>query len=275
MKKKVVGLTIAGMIALPLVIGGGQANAAEQPKSELCKADVTSLLNSLKVKDQQNLDLNKLLKSLGITLDLAQVQEQVAQPSNADTSKDADVPKKDETKKDDASQAEKPEAAKPAEPQKSEATANSEKPAADNSSKPADDNQASNSEMNAYEQKVVDLTNQERTKAGLQPLKADNSTLSKMARAKSQDMSDKNYFDHQSPTYGSPFDMMKKFGISYKTAGENIAAGQKTPEEVVQGWMNSPGHRANILNASFTTIGVGYVQGGSYGSYWTQEFIGN
>ncbi|SFG54118.1 CAP domain-containing protein [Sporolactobacillus nakayamae] len=266
MKKKVVGLTIAGMIALPLVIGGGQANAAEQPKNELCKADVTSLLNSLKVKDQQNLDLNALLKSLGITLDFTQVQEQDAQH----TSKNADTPKKKH-----ASKAEKPKAAKPAEPQKSEAPANAEKPAADNSSKPADNNQTSNSEMNAYEQKVVELTNQERTKAGLQPLKADNSTLSKMARAKSQDMSDKNYFDHQSPTYGSPFDMMKKFGISYKTAGENIAAGQKTPEEVVQGWMNSPGHRANILNASFTTIGVGYVQGGSYGSYWTQEFIGN
>ncbi|MET1248231.1 CAP domain-containing protein [Sporolactobacillus sp. STCC-11] len=266
MKKKVVGLTIAGMIALPLVIGGGQANAAEQPKNELCKADVTSLLNSLKVKDQQNLDLNALLKSLGITLDFTQIQEQGAQH----TSKNADTPKKKH-----ASKAEKPKAAKPAEPQKSEAPANAEKPAADNASKPADNNQTSNSEMNAYEQKVVELTNQERTKAGLQPLKADNSTLSKMARAKSQDMSDKNYFDHQSPTYGSPFDMMKKFGISYKTAGENIAAGQKTPEEVVQGWMNSPGHRANILNASFTTIGVGYVQGGSYGSYWTQEFIGN
>jgi uncharacterized YkwD family protein len=270
MKKKVVGLTIAGMLALPLVIGGGQAHAAEQTKNELCKADVTSLLNSLKVKDQQNLDLNEMLKSLGITLDFAQVQEQLAQPSKEEASKTADVPNKA-----DASQAEKPAAAKPVEPQKSEAPANAEKPAADNSSKPADNNQASNSEMNAYEQKVVELTNQERTKAGLQPLKADNSTLSKMARAKSQDMSDKNYFDHQSPIYGSPFDMMKKFGISYKTAGENIAAGQKTPEEVVQGWMNSPGHRANILNASFTTIGVGYVQGGSYGSYWTQEFIGN
>ncbi len=60
---------------------------------------------------------------------------------------------------------------------------------------------------------------------------------------KSQDMIDNNYFSHNSPTYGSPFDMLKKFGISYKTAGENIAMGQKTPKEVVNAWMNSEGHR--------------------------------
>lgn len=95
--------------------------------------------------------------------------------------------------------------------------------------------------------------------------------LSKVARIKSQDMKDKNYFDHNSPTYGSPFDMMKQFGISYKTAGENIAQGQQTPEEVVQAWMNSQGHRENIMNSSFTHIGVGYVESGNY---WTQQFIG-
>ena len=83
-------------------------------------------------------------------------------------------------------------------------------------------------------------------------------------------MQKNNYFDHNSPTYGSPFDMMKKFGISYKSAGENIAQGQRTPEEVVQAWMNSAGHRANILNSGFTHIGVGYVESGNY---WTQEFI--
>ncbi len=81
-------------------------------------------------------------------------------------------------------------------------------------------------------------------------------------------MKNKNYFDHTSPTYGSPFDMMKSFGISYKAAGENIAMGQKTPEQVVQAWMDSPGHRANIMNSSFTHIGVGYV---ASGNYWTQH----
>ena len=84
-------------------------------------------------------------------------------------------------------------------------------------------------------------------------------------------MQNKNYFDHNSPTYGSPFDMMKSFGISYTSAGENIAMGQTTPEQVVQAWMDSPGHRANIMNSSFTQIGVGYV---ASGNYWTQQFIG-
>lgn len=119
---------------------------------------------------------------------------------------------------------------------------------------------------------VVKLVNAERAKAGLQPLK-ENWELSRVARYKSQDMIDKNYFSHTSPTYGSPFQMMKDFGISYQAAGENIAAGQRTPSEVVQAWMNSEGHRKNILSPSYTEIGVGYVKGGSYGHYWTQMFI--
>lgn len=126
------------------------------------------------------------------------------------------------------------------------------------------------SAVSAYEQKVVDLTNQERAKQGLPALKLDTE-LSKVARTKSQDMLNKGYFSHTSPTYGSPFDMMKQFGITYRSAGENIAKGQKTPEEVVNAWMNSEGHRANILNSSYTHIGVGYV---ANGNYWTQMFIG-
>ncbi|KRG12522.1 hypothetical protein ACA30_18835 [Virgibacillus soli] len=124
--------------------------------------------------------------------------------------------------------------------------------------------------LNEFEQQVVELTNQERAKNGLSALKVDT-TLSKMAREKSRDMSANNYFDHNSPTYGSPFDMMKQYGISYRSAGENIAMGQRSPQEVVNGWMNSPGHRANILNENYTHIGVGYI---SNGNYWTQEFIG-
>jgi uncharacterized YkwD family protein len=124
--------------------------------------------------------------------------------------------------------------------------------------------------LSAYEQKVVDLTNQERAKNGLSALKVDLS-LSKMARDKSQDMSTNHYFSHTSPTYGSPFEMMKKYGITYRYAGENIAMGQRTPEEVVTAWMNSEGHRKNILSPNFTSIGVGYV---ADGDYWTQEIIG-
>lgn len=126
------------------------------------------------------------------------------------------------------------------------------------------------SAVSAYEQKVVELTNQERAKNGLKPLALDTE-LSKVAREKSRDMQSKGYFSHTSPTYGSPFDMMKKFGISYRSAGENIAMGQRTPEEVVKAWMNSSGHRANILNSSYTHIGVGHV---ATGNYWTQMFIG-
>ncbi len=120
------------------------------------------------------------------------------------------------------------------------------------------------------EQKVIDLTNAERRKAGLPDLKADTS-LSNVAREKSNDMQKNNYFSHTSPTYGSPFDMMRDFGVSYKTAGENIAQGQQTPEQVVQAWMNSEGHRKNIMSKDFTHIGVGYQQSGHH---WTQMFIG-
>lgn len=127
--------------------------------------------------------------------------------------------------------------------------------------------------VKTIENEVVRLTNQQRTKYGLPPLQIDWQ-LARVARYKSVDMRDKNYFSHQSPTYGSPFTMIKNFGISYRTAAENIAAGQQTPQEVVNAWMNSPGHRANILNKNFTHIGVGYAKGGSFGHYWTQMFIG-
>jgi uncharacterized YkwD family protein/spore coat assembly protein SafA len=120
------------------------------------------------------------------------------------------------------------------------------------------------------EQQVLNIVNQERAKQGLKPLTMDWE-LQRVARTKSQDMKNKGYFSHQSPTYGSPFDMMKQFGISYRTAGENIAMGQRTPQEVMQSWMNSSGHRANILKADFTHIGVGYE---ASGNYWTQMFIG-
>lgn len=121
-----------------------------------------------------------------------------------------------------------------------------------------------------YEAEVVRLVNEIRQQYGLSPL-TENWELSRVARFKSQDMKDRGYFDHTSPTYGSPFQMMKDFGLSYRTAGENIAMGYRTPEAVVNGWMNSSGHRANILNPSFKQIGVGYV---AQGNYWTQMFMG-
>ena len=126
----------------------------------------------------------------------------------------------------------------------------------------------SQNEQQAVEEQVVSLVNKERAKEGLAPLSMDWE-LARVAKYKSQDMNDKNYFSHTSPTYGSPFDMMKNFGISYNAAGENIAKGQTSAAQVMEAWMNSSGHRANIMDAKFTHIGVGYVEDGHY---WTQMF---
>lgn len=126
------------------------------------------------------------------------------------------------------------------------------------------------SSVTAFENEVIRLVNEIRVQNGLQALSADWE-LSRVARYKSQDMVDNRYFSHTSPTYGTPFQMIRAFGLSYRSAGENIAYGYATPQAVVNAWMNSSGHRANILNASYTRIGVGYV---SAGHYWTQMFIG-
>ena len=126
------------------------------------------------------------------------------------------------------------------------------------------------STVSSYESEVIRLVNEIRQQNGLRPLAA-NWELSRVARYKSQDMRDNGYFSHNSPTYGTPFQMLSAFGLSYRTAGENIAKGYASPQAVVNGWMNSSGDRANILNASYTQIGVGYVSGGNY---WTQLFIG-
>ncbi|MBU3804301.1 MAG: serine protease [Candidatus Cellulosilyticum pullistercoris] len=122
----------------------------------------------------------------------------------------------------------------------------------------------------AFENRVLELVNEERAKNGLSALQMDES-VREVARVKSSDMSKNNYFSHTSPTYGTPFEMLKSYGISYKSAGENIAQGYTSPEAVVNGWMNSSGHRANILNANYTHIGIGYE---ADGNYWTQMFIG-
>ena len=124
----------------------------------------------------------------------------------------------------------------------------------------------STSSVSALERQVVALVNQERAAYGLPALTL-SVTLSDGARLKSQDMRDNRYFDHNSPTYGTPFEMMQSLGITYAAAAENIAMGYSTAEAVVNGWMNSAGHRANILSSNYTHIGVGHVDG-----YWTQWF---
>lgn len=143
----------------------------------------------------------------------------------------------------------------------------------DTPSKKAEQQSLEDYEPGEFEREVVELVNEERGERGLEPLEIHN-RLSGLANVKSQDMADKSYFSHTSPTYGSPFEMMDEFNFQYRTAGENIAAGQRTPEQVVQGWMDSDGHRANILHEDFTHIGVGYIEGaGPYRTYWTQLFM--
>lgn len=153
-------------------------------------------------------------------------------------------------------------------------TANPTNPSQDKTSGEKDPttptNQAQEIEKDSsqFAEKVLDLVNQERSKAGLSSLSM-SEELSNMAMVKAQDMYNNNYFDHNSPTHGSPFDMMKEFGITYNTAGENIAKGQTSPTQVMKDWMNSPGHKANILNNSYTHIGISY-----YNNAWVQEFTG-
>jgi len=126
--------------------------------------------------------------------------------------------------------------------------------------------------LSSDEQKMVDLVNQERVSRGLKPLQVDMD-LVKLARMKSQDMVDNNYFSHTSPTYGSPFQMMKDYGVSYRTAGENLA-GAPNVNTAHTNLMNSDGHRANILNPDYTHIGIGIVKGSKYGQIYTQLFVG-
>lgn len=124
----------------------------------------------------------------------------------------------------------------------------------------------------AFEQQLLRLVNRERISAGL-PALSPHDGLNSLARLKSLDLITQDYFAHQSPTYGSPFDMMDLAGIKYRSAGENLAAAP-TVDQAHSGLMDSPGHRDNILNESFTHIGIGIMRGGPCGLMFTQMFIG-
>lgn len=243
MKKRFRIATVAGAVSLGLLTAG-QANAA---------APDCNTPKQITIKDAQaaqNINVDELLKKFNAQGQSAPQQEtQAPDQAEAAPQEQAQAPEQSE------------EAKAPEQTQQNTKAQQSE-----NTDKAEQTKDASQ-----FEQKVVDLVNQERQKQGLKPLTL-NKKLSDVARTKSKDMMDKGYFDHNSPTYGSPFDMMKQFGIEYTTAGENIAKGQQSPEDVMNAWMNSDGHRKNILNPDFTEIGVGYVKGDT--TYWTQQFIG-
>lgn len=122
------------------------------------------------------------------------------------------------------------------------------------------------------EQKLLELVNKAREENGLEPLAIDEN-LMRVARIKAKDMVENNYFSHQSPTYGSPFDMMRQFDTTFKSAGENIA-GNKTVEGAFKAWMSSDTHKKNILNPGFKVTGVGVESSATYGKVLVQQFIG-
>jgi len=247
MKKRFRIATVAGAVSLGLLTAG-QANAAAPD------CNTPKQINIKDAQAAQNINVDELLKKFnaqGQSAQAAAPQQETQAPDQAEAApqEQAQAPEQSE------------EAKAPEQTQQNTKAQQSE-----NTDKAEQTKDASQ-----FEQKVVDLVNQEREKQGLKPLTL-NKKLSDVARTKSKDMMDKGYFDHNSPTYGSPFDMMKQFGIEYTTAGENIAKGQQSPEDVMNAWMNSDGHRKNILNPDFTEIGVGYVKGDT--TYWTQQFIG-
>lgn len=131
---------------------------------------------------------------------------------------------------------------------------------------------SASSTLTADELETFNLINQQRINNGLSALKID-AEVQRVARIKAQDMVNNNYFDHNSPTYGTPFNMLKNFGISYNSAGENIA-GNSSNSAAVTAWMNSSGHRANILNGSYNYTGIGVVSSPKYGKVYVQMFIG-
>lgn len=246
MKKKAI-LTVAAAAALMMANPVG--NKAEAASMD---ANVQQKVYFYQSSDFNVNEINNMIESYLSKLGLDKNMIQIPVPQNTETQQN----QTQTTQQVQTPQPSQPAAPKPVE-QKPVTTA------------PTPTEQVT-STLSAYEQKVVDLTNQERAKNGLAALKVD-AALSKMAREKSRDMSANGYFSHTSPTYGSPFDMMKQYGITYRAAGENIAMGQRSHEEVVNAWMNSEGHRKNILNPNFTHIGVGHI---AQGNYWTQEFIG-
>ncbi|GAA4062884.1 CAP domain-containing protein [Amphibacillus indicireducens] len=277
MKKKVI-LALISVITFFLIQSSPVINASEQAIAGLHPSyrQIDSYIERLKVSEKWQHWIDQYFSPAlddpenEIDLDDPQTnetnQEQAEDQPNLDkpaqTAKEepdqVSEPKQDQPKsslkKDQPEKIEAPVEPKPAEPEKE-------------TSKPVEQ---PSTDLRAFERKVAELTNKERAAHGLDSLTFDDA-LSAVAREKSNDMVTNGYFAHQSPVYGSPFDMMNAFGISYTAAAENIAYGYSTPEQVVNGWMNSDGHRANILSEKYTHIGVGYAENNHH---WTQMFIG-
>ncbi|GMK39873.1 hypothetical protein PCCS19_29280 [Paenibacillus sp. CCS19] len=242
-RKTVVGAVIAGM-AFAGIGAAGQASAATVTPTQY-KTIVIS----------NSSELSKLASQYGITIDWNSIWSQLGQGTVTVTKPSTGTGSGTTT------------TTKPSTGTGS-GTTTTTKPSTGTSTGGTGTSTGTTTSTSAYAQQVVTLVNQERAKAGLSALTSD-SLLTTVANDKAKDMAVNHYFSHTSPTYGSPFDMMTAYGVKYSYAGENIAAGQKTPQEVMTAWMNSAGHKANILSANFKKIGVGY-----YNGQWVQEFTG-
>lgn len=191
--------------------------------------------------------LSETLKGLGITLgNGGNLCPDVEQP-------DVEIPGVDN------SDSQKPETDKP----------ETEKPETEKPGTQKPDTDASDNENLSYAEQVVKLVNEERAKAGLPALKLDTD-ITAAANVRAKEIVQK--FSHTRPNGSSFSSVLKEQGVSFRGSGENIAWGQKTPEEVMKGWMNSDGHRANILNKNYKNIGIGYYQNEKGVNYWVQLF---
>lgn len=277
---------IVTTLSAALLFGGAfQTSADASANTEQSQDQLyTKVFYSINGEQTSEEKFNNYFKDFQMKWNKSEKQQKQSdeQPNKEEQKQEEPEPKKEQSKKEQpqANEQKQQQPEKQEQPEKQQSEKQQEQPT-EQTEAPApqqqettkqqeQQEQTQSQQLSEFEQQVVELTNKERTAQGLAPLKVDTE-LSKVAREKSRDMSSNNYFSHNSPTYGSPFDMMKQFGISYQTAGENIARGQRTPQEVVNGWMNSEGHRKNIMNSDFTHIGVGYVE---QGNYWTQQFIG-
>ncbi|WP_028594396.1 CAP domain-containing protein [Paenibacillus assamensis] len=247
--KHVHKLVVVGALALTPVLSVGTAAAAPECPAPTVNTNVKG--QTIVVNGNSTTDLNELLSKWFPNWNIV-VNKPEAKPE-ANKPKPQPQPEKP-----------KPQPEKPSKPE----TKPQQPTKPTTPTKPENNNGNQGTQASTNVQQVIELVNKERAKAGLPVLKYDEK-LSQVAHLKAKDMIDNNYFDHNSPTYGSPFDMMRSQGVSYNTAGENIAKGQRSAEEVMKDWMNSPGHRQNILKDGYTKIGVGYYNGA-----WVQMFIG-
>ncbi|WP_100373517.1 CAP domain-containing protein [Bacillus sp. FJAT-45037] len=273
MKKLIVTSIAAATIAAGFA---GSAGAAEQSNTQVIKESHVIQLNGADYESMQHLleevknssNLQNLLNQWNITIPELQEQVEIEQSTPAEPKKE--VTPVEQQPAPEQPQVEEPKQEQPQEQPSAQPAQPVQQPAP--STQPEQGTAEQVQGLTAEEQQMVNLVNEERQKQGLAPLKADLE-ITEVARVKAQDMIDNNYFSHNSPTYGSPFDMLNQFGIQYNTAGENLA-GNQTVEAAHQALMNSDGHRANILSSNYSEVGIGVVDGGPYGKMFVQLFKG-